>query len=166
MPFLPPSSHGRAYHSRHKPPAQHFRQDAPSVSSRDYPADSGLDQTFLRRVVSSLACGIFFTPPGGILAGPRIAPGFIVTPKGQAIIVPEGAVGPVAPRSPGVMFVEGSGGRGMNARVTGVRVMDATSKQGPRAIYMNRSGQTVDPQTGAHIPPDHPNAHYYLEPWE
>src|SRR5437870_12881148 len=45
MPFLPPPSHGRAYHSRHKSPAQHFRQNAPSVSSRDYPADSGLDLT-------------------------------------------------------------------------------------------------------------------------
>src|SRR5207245_101352 len=39
-------------------------------------------KTFLRGLISDLVCGLCLTPPGGgILAGPRIAPGFIVTPK-------------------------------------------------------------------------------------
>jgi len=50
--------------------------------------------------------------------------------------------------------------------VTGVRVMDANANQGPRAVYMNRTGQTVDPATGRTLPNKDPRAHHYLLPWE
>jgi RHS repeat-associated protein len=92
-------------------------------------------------------------------------PGFIVTPKGQVIVVPEGATGPASTRATGMQFTGGSGGRGLDPKVTGVRVMDPTPKQGPRAVYMNVRGQTVDPGSGRTVPSNHPNAHHYLEPW-
>ena len=58
----------------------------------------------------------------------------------------------------------GSGGRGMDAKTTGVRIMDANSNQGPRVNYMNEQGQTVNPATGRTIPKTDPAGHIPLEP--
>ncbi len=93
------------------------------------------------------------------------SPDFVVTPKGEAIPVPQGATGPHATRSSGMQFTGGSGGHGMDTRVDGVRIMDANNNQGPRAVYMNRSGQTVNPATGRTTPKNHSAAHHYLKKW-
>jgi hypothetical protein len=53
----------------------------------------------------------------------------------------------------------GSGGKGMNKRVTGVRIMDANNNQCRRVNYMNKTGQTVDPKTGRTITRDDPRGH-------
>lgn len=44
-----------------------------------------------------------------------------------------------------------AGGKGMDKRTTGVRIMDANQNQGKRVNYMNKDGQTVDPSTGRTI---------------
>lgn len=103
---------------------------------------------------------------GAEVGAARAAPNFIVTPNGQAIRVPTGATGPTATRAPGVQYTGGAGGNGLDSRVTGVRIMEGNANQGPRAVYMNRSGQTVDPATGRTVSNADPNAHHYLEPWK
>lgn len=94
------------------------------------------------------------------------APDFVVTPKGEAIPVPTGATGPTPTRAPGFQYTGGSGGNGLNNRVDGVRIMDSNRNQGPRAVYMNRQGQTVNPNTGHTVSNSDTNAHHYLEPWQ
>ena len=47
-----------------------------------------------------------------------------------------------------MVFQSGYGGKGMDKRTTGVRIMDANQNQGKRVNYMNKDGQTVDPSTG------------------
>ncbi|MBS1910948.1 MAG: hypothetical protein JST22_03085 [Bacteroidetes bacterium] len=93
------------------------------------------------------------------------SPSIIVTPKGQAIIVPEGATGPTPTRAPGAQYTGGSGGKGLNPRTTGVRIMEENANQGPRAVYMNQNGQTVNPYTGKTVPNSDLSAHWYLWPW-
>ena len=97
---------------------------------------------------------------------PPKAPDFIVTPKGEAIPVPNGATGPFATRAPGFQYVGGSGGKGMDKRVADVRIMEANKNQGRRAVYMNKSGQIVDPSTGGTVANAHPRAHHHLEDWK
>jgi len=94
----------------------------------------------------------------------REAPGFIVTPNGKAFPVPQGAKGPIPTRAPGMQFTEGSGGNGLDPRVSGVRFMDANANQGARAVYMNNSNQRVNPLTGQTVSPNDPAAHYYFFP--
>jgi hypothetical protein len=63
-----------------------------------------------------------------------------------SIKIPDGAVGPTNPNKGSRMVYQGgSGGKGMDSRTTGVRIMDANSNQGRRVIYMNKNGQSVDP---------------------
>jgi hypothetical protein len=98
----------------------------------------------------------------------RAAPDFIVTPSGTAIPVPSGAIGPTptvnsSGSTVGFEFTGGSGGAGMNAKVDGVRIMEANQHQGSRAVYMNQSRQTVDPSTGRTVPNADPRAHHSLE---
>jgi RHS repeat-associated protein len=95
----------------------------------------------------------------------RRAADFVVTPRGQAIHIPRGATGPTPTRAPGVQYVGGSGGRGLDSRVTGIRIMEGNANQGPRVIYMNSRGQTVDPTTGRTVPNADPRGHHYLDPW-
>lgn len=91
---------------------------------------------------------------------------FVVTPTGEAIAIPKGATGPTAPlRGSGMVYEGGSGGYGMNNRVTGVRIMDANSNQGRRVNYMNKSGQTVDPSSGHTISNKDPRGHIPLKPY-
>ena len=51
-------------------------------------------------------------------------------------------------RIPPEVAGSGYGGKGMDKRTTGVRIMDANQNQGKRVNYMNKDGQTVDPSTG------------------
>ena len=101
-------------------------------------------------------------PPGST---PPRGPDFIVHPNGEIIPVPTGATGPTpADTGRGFQFTGGSGGHGLDPRVTGVRVMDpVTSGKYPKpngyASYMNQTGQTVDPGSGRTIPRSDPNAH-------
>ncbi len=86
--------------------------------------------------------------------------GFVVTEGGTTIPIPKGASGPIDPkRGSGMVYDGGSGGHGMDKRVSGVRIMDANSNQGRRVNYMNSSGQTVDPKTGKTIANNDPRGH-------
>ena len=89
-------------------------------------------------------------------------PSFISAADGSVFPVPKGATGPVPTRVPGMQFTGGSGGHGLDPRVTGVRFMDSNANQGARAVYMNRAGQTVNPLTGRTVPHNDPNAHFYF----
>ena len=99
-------------------------------------------------------------PSGG---GSGQSADFVVTPQGEAIPVPDGATSSPT-RADGIQYQGGSGGKGMDDRVTGVRIMDANGNQGPRVSYNNASGQKVDPATGRTIPKSDPNAHIPLKP--
>ena len=50
--------------------------------------------------------------------GGKVSPDFVVTPKGEAIPVPNGAVGPVSTKAPGFQYTGVSGGKGMDKKVT------------------------------------------------
>lgn len=91
------------------------------------------------------------------VAAPRV--GFIGFEDGPPAIVPDGATGPVPTRSPGIQYVGGSGGHGLDSRVSGVRIMDATERHPARVVYMNEEGQSVHPLTGQTVKPDDPWAH-------
>ena len=67
-----------------------------------------------------------------------------------------------------MQFTGGASGeaKGLDARVSGVRVMDANSNQEPRAVYMNNLSQTVDSVTGGPLSNADPRAYQYLEPWK
>ena len=97
-------------------------------------------------------------------AGSRAGPDFIAAADGSVFPVPRGATGPLPTRAPGMQFTGGSGGNGFDPRVTGVRFMDANANQGARAVYMNQSGQTVNPFTGRTVPYSDPTAHFYFNP--
>jgi len=99
-----------------------------------------------------------------LLAGSIRGPDFIVNTHGEALVIPDGAVGPAGTESPGFQYTGGTGGGpGLDSRVTGVRIMDPVSNsprpQGRRVNYMNDQGQTVDPQTGRTVAPNDPRGH-------
>ena len=81
---------------------------------------------------------------------------FVVTPKGDAIPIPQGAKGPAPARNgKGFTFLGGEGGgNGLHPRVDGVRVMDPTPPRAPSPGYPNgyvvymKGNQAVDPYTG------------------
>jgi hypothetical protein len=94
-------------------------------------------------------------------------PDFLVHPNGTAIPVPTGAIGPiVADNLKGTQFVGGGGGvkglagNGLESRVSGVRVMDATAQNpGGYYSYFNDLNQTVNPFTGETLAPSDPLWH-------
>jgi RHS repeat-associated protein len=89
---------------------------------------------------------------------------YVVTPKGEAIKIPDGGTGPTNPnKGSGMVYQGGSGGKGIDSRTTGVRIMDANSNQGKRVNYTNNSGQTVDPSTGRTISNKDPRGHLPLK---
>jgi RHS repeat-associated protein len=104
---------------------------------------------------------------------------FIVSPGGDAIIVPRGASGPVpvinqGGRTTGFGYTGGSGGLGLDPRVSNVRIMDATLPRGPSpgypAGYVNYRNnalptpQSVNPFTGQTLAPNDPFWHIPLTP--
>jgi hypothetical protein len=89
-------------------------------------------------------------------------PTFIGFADGPPAAIPAGATGPLPTKSPGIQFTGGSGGPGLDPRVTSVRVMDATAHHPKRIVYMNGQGQTVNPLNGKTIPKNDPWAHI---PW-
>jgi RHS repeat-associated protein len=104
------------------------------------------------------------------------SPSFISMPSGDVVPVPEGATGPTpvvngSGNTTGFQYQGGSGGNGMDAKTTGVRVMDPTPARGAspgypngNASYNNTSGQTVNPQSGQTVPRSDPSAHIPLKP--
>ena len=71
-----------------------------------------------------------------VTGGGRAGPDFVVTPKGEAIKVPTGTKGPTHTRAPGVQYTGGSGGHGLESRVT-ARPRNGSERQpGPaRGLY-------------------------------
>lgn len=87
----------------------------------------------------------------------------VVTPHGEAVPIPKGAIVPSTPnRGTGMLYQGGRGGNNMDNKTTGVRIMDPNSNQGRRVNYMNQSGQTVDPKTGKTISNNDPRGHIPL----
>ena len=95
---------------------------------------------------------------------------FITNSNGETVPIPEGASGPIpADTGKGFQFTGGSGGNGLNSRVTGVRIMDpVTTGKYPSPngyiTYMNAEGQTVNPWTGQTISNADPWAHWEWSP--
>ena len=101
-------------------------------------------------------------PSGGAHA---TGPDFIVHPNGEIVAVPTGATGPTPVASgKGMQFTGGSGGHGLDARVTDIRVMDpVTGGKYPHpngyVSYSNGAGQTVNPTTGQTVGRSDPSWH-------
>jgi hypothetical protein len=104
----------------------------------------------------------------GVAHGPLGRPNFVAHPNGEIIAVPEGAVGPTMVRTgKGIEFTGGSGGRGLDPRVTSVRVMDpVTTGKYPYpngyVSYSNAAEQAVNPVTGGTVSKTDPWWHI---PW-
>jgi hypothetical protein len=107
-----------------------------------------------------------------VRAGEDIPATFIGQESGPSIVVPRGATGPTPTwNGAGVQYTGGAGGPGLDARVSGLRIMDSTLPRGPSpgypggyASYFNAAGQTVNPLTGQTIAPSNPWWHIIL-PW-
>ncbi|MDP8928111.1 MAG: hypothetical protein M3O70_05925, partial [Actinomycetota bacterium] len=109
---------------------------------------------------------------GRVAAAPRPissrqhSPDFIVHPNGEIVPVPKGAIGPTSVLTgKGFQFRGGSGGHGLDPRVTDIRIMDPVTMgkyQYPHGYvsYLNPQGQTVNPRTGRTIPPGDPWWHW------
>ena len=95
-------------------------------------------------------------------------PTFIAHSNGEVIAVPSGATGPTPVASgKGFQFTGGSGGPGLDPRVTDVRVMDpVTGGKYPYpngyVSYSNEAGQAVNPATGQTVGKSDPMWHW---PW-
>lgn len=101
-------------------------------------------------------------------------PDFLVSPGGDVIPVPKASTGPTqvvnAPgRTTGTAFTGGSGGNGLDSRVSDVRVMNPTPPKGASpgypngyVTYQNKAGQGVNPQTGRTVPNSDPSRHIPL----
>ena len=118
----------------------------------------------LNTVVESKRGNASLAVIGGMAASELSSPDFVVPSNGKAIPIPDGARGPTPTEKPGVQYTGGSGGKGMDARTTGVRIMEPNSNQGTRVNYMNATGQTVDPATGKTISNADPRGHLTVEP--
>ena len=92
------------------------------------------------------------------------SPDFVVSPNGDVVPVPNGATGPTpAENSAGFRYTGGSGGNGLNPRVSDVRIMNPTSKYPNGYIsYSNASNQAVNPFTGQTVPRSSPWWHIPL----
>jgi hypothetical protein len=99
-----------------------------------------------------------------------------VSPGGDVILIPKNAntVSPVLNeqgRQTGIAFKGGSGGNGLDPKVTTVRIMDPTPPRGSSpgypngyVVYQNVAGQTVNPTTGRTVSNSDPMAHISLSP--
>ncbi len=91
-------------------------------------------------------------------------PSFVGTEGGECVTIPTGARLGTVTTGKGYSYLGGSGGPGLNSRVTGVRIMNPTPRY-PKGyvVYMNEAGHTVNPFTGQQIPPSDPLAHLPLK---
>jgi hypothetical protein len=107
---------------------------------------------------------------GGAAAAANNSPDFIGQAEGPSIAVPDGATGPsLAETGKGFQLTGGSGGNGLDARVTEVRVMDPVTSgryQYPNGYvsYGNGNNQTVNPWTGNTTSNADPVSHFPLNP--
>jgi hypothetical protein len=93
------------------------------------------------------------------------------TPGGDIVVVPDGATGPFPTKNGlGIQYQNGSGGPGLDARTTGLRIMEPTAPSGPSpgypngyTSYNNITGQTVDPYTGEPVAKVNPIWHIPLK---
>lgn len=115
--------------------------------------------SLVRFGVAAEAARVAPPPAGGSSAS---SPTFIGFADGPPAIVPRGASGPTLTRGPGVQYTGGSGGLGLHPNTSGVRIMDQTAHHAPRVVYMNQTGQTINPVTGRTVPKSDPWAHL---PW-
>ena len=141
----------------------------PQVASNNMQA-AGMDASPV--VVTGIAMAL----PGPKGEAPAEAPGFVASPGGDVIPVPKGAAGPDPVVNPqgnttGFAYTGGSGGPGLDPKVSGVRVMDPTPARGSSpgysegyVTYQNASGQGVNPQTGRTVPNSDPSRHIPLTP--
>jgi RHS repeat-associated protein len=117
---------------------------------------------------AAIAAADSTTAPAVGGGSPR-APGFVVHPNGEAVIVPEGASGPFPTRNGrGVQFTGGAGGRGLESSVSSVRIMDpVTTGQYPYpngyVSYANSRGQAVNPFNGETVGKASPWWHWGFE---
>jgi hypothetical protein len=99
-------------------------------------------------------------------------PDRLTMPNGDEIELPIDAQGPIPTDSGrGFAYINGTGLQTGNSQVVAVRVMPPTPARGNAPaypygyyVYMNASGQTVDPVTGRVVHPSDPNAHIPLSP--
>src|SRR5438128_10396834 len=95
------------------------------------------------------------------------APDFVVTSGGDVIPIPRGARGPMpAQNGRGFRYVGGSGGHGLDSRVSEMRIMDPVPPRGQSAgytggyvTYSNAVGQSVNPYTGRTVAQADPIRH-------
>jgi hypothetical protein len=116
------------------------------------------------RFCSRMEWTFHFGPPRGCLAPSS----FIPVPQGSSgptpVVNPQG-------RTTGSAYTGGSGGNGLDPKVTTVRIMDATPARGSSpgypngyVTYENRGGQGVNPQNGRTVPNSDPSRHQPLSP--
>jgi hypothetical protein len=131
-------------------------------------AGSMLSKLAAARSVNAGEVGDLKPPTSGVSVastGPH-SPDFVVHPNGDVVPVPKGAVGPspvVSGR--GFQFEGGSGGHGLDPRVTDVRIMNPVMDGKYRypngyVSYSNAFGQAVDPYTGQTVPKSSPWWHW------
>ncbi|HXN46663.1 MAG TPA: RHS repeat-associated core domain-containing protein, partial [Bryobacteraceae bacterium] len=164
---------------------EEVKPETPEATQREVPASPAGEQWLNRLTpeqrqsmadrLSPSGCPVL---PETEPAGPtmRAGPTFSVSPGGDVIPVPKGAAGPgsvVNPRgnTTGFAYTGGSGGPGLNPKVSGVRIMDPTPARGSSpgysggyVTYQNAAGQGVNPQTGRTVPNSDPLRHIPLTP--
>lgn len=98
------------------------------------------------------------------------SPNFVVHPNGEAVIVPNGAMGPHPVNTgKGFQFQGGSGGHGLANNTTSVRIMDPVldgkyPKPNGYVSYSNKADQAVNPYTGQTISKKDPMWHIEFDP--
>lgn len=169
-----------------------YAYDAPTIARVDVPASEGAEAGSVQlsdagrvsvspsvepRGASTISSGSVVATEAaagvdtGLVHGPPLGrPNFIASSNGEIVAVPDGAVGPtMADSGNGIQFTGGSGGRGLDPRVTDIRVMDPvttgkyTSPDG-YVSYSNAAGQTVSPVTGQTIGKSDPLWHWQWGP--
>lgn len=72
------------------------------------------------------------------------------------------AVGRALNRGLVVHQIGGSGGFGLHPNASGVRIVGQAAHHAPRVVYMDQTGQTINPMTGRTVSNSNPWAHL---PW-
>src|SRR5262245_53564026 len=99
------------------------------------------------------------------------APDFVVTAGGDVIPIPRRARGPLpAQNGRGFRYVGGSGGYGLDSRVSEVRIMEPVPPRGQSpgypggyVTYSNAIGQSVNPYTSRTVAQADPTRHMSIQ---